>query len=161
VKKLLAFFLLVLICGVAFAQQSENVSEPLIVAGKGWGKVSLGVDRKTVESVIGEGENRSQYDDVYFIDYPVKGIQISYKNGDNTLHNVYFYNRQHRYENFARFPGKTDKGTDWKSSPKDVVKAYGKPKEDYKGEGWRRMVFKGIDFRFENSVMVRIGIPGK
>jgi len=49
---------------------------------------------------------------------------------------------------------------DWKSSPNDVIKAYGKPKEDYKGEGWRRMVFDGIDFRWENGVMVRIGIPG-
>ena len=160
-KRLLALFPLVLICGAAFAQQSENTSEPLIVAGKGCGKVSLGVDRKTVESVIGKGEERSWYDDVYFIDYPAKGIQISYSSSDNTLHNVYFYNRQHRYENFAAFQGKTDRGADWKSSPEDVIKAYGKPKEDYKGEGWRRMVFEGIDFRFENGVMVRIGVPGQ
>ena len=90
VKRVLALFLVVLIGGAALAHQSENTSEPLIVAGKGWGKVSLGVDRKTVESVIGEGEKRSEFDDVYFVDYPSKGIQISYNNGDNTLHNVYF-----------------------------------------------------------------------
>lgn len=160
-KKLFAQLFLLLICGVAFAQQSDTPSEPLIVAGKGWGKVSLGVDRKTIESVIGEGQNRSRYDDVYFIDYPPKGIQISYNNSDDSLHNVYFYNRQHRYENFATFEGKTDRGVDWKSSPRDVIKAYGKPKEDYKEERWRRMVFDGIDFRWENGVMVRIGIPGK
>lgn len=160
-KRHFPLFLLLLICGAAFAQQSGHASEPLIVAGKGWGKVSLGVDRKVVEGVIGEGENRSRYHDVYFIDYPAKGIQTSYNNNDNTLHNVYFYNGQHRYKNFLTFQGKTDKGIDWKSSPKQVTKAYGKPMEDYKGEGWRRMVFKGIDFRFENGVMVRIGIPGK
>jgi len=56
---------------------------------------------------------------------------------------------------------KTDKGIDWNSSPEEVIKAYGKPAEDYSGPGWRRMVFDGIDFRFENGVMVRIGIPGK
>jgi hypothetical protein len=106
------------------------------LAGKGWGKLSLGIDRKTVESVIGEGRNRSHYDDVYFIDYPAKGIQISYNNSDDTLHNVYFYNRQRRYQNFATFKGKTDKGIDWKSSPNDVIKAYGEPKEYYKEEGW-------------------------
>jgi|ERR1043165_281536 hypothetical protein len=160
-KRLFAFWFLILICGAVLAQQSEDTSEPLIVAGKGWGKVSLGVERKTVESVIGEGQNRSRYDDVYFIDYPAKGIQISYNNKDNTLTNVYFYNRQRRYENFTTFQGKTDKGVDWNSSPNDVIKAYGKPKEDYKDEGWRRTVFDGIDFRWENGVMVRIGIPGK
>jgi len=163
VKSLLTLFLLVLVCGTAFAHQSENSLEPLIVAGKGWGKVSLGVDRKTVESVIGEGEKRSEFDDVYFVDYPAKGIQISYNNGDNTLHNVYFYNGQRRYENFTSFQGKTNKAIDWKSSPRDVIKAYGKPKEDHEGPGWgwRRLVFEGIDFRFENGTMVRIGIPGK
>src|ERR1044072_3104090 len=110
-KRLFAFWFLILICGAVLAQQSEDTSEPLIVAGKGWGKFSLGVERKTVESVIGEGQNRSRYDDVYFIDYPTKGIQISYKNSDDTLHNVYFYNGQHRCENFATFEGKTDKAT--------------------------------------------------
>jgi len=142
-------------------QLSDNSSELLIVAGKGCGRVSLGVARKTVESVIGEGQKRSQYDDVYFIDYPTKGIQISYNNIDDTLDNAYFYNGQYRYENFATFDGKTDKGVDWKSSPQEVIEAYGKPKEDYAGEGWRRIVFDGIDFRWENGVMVRIGIPGK
>ena len=119
----------------------------------------MGVERKTVESVIGEGKRRRQYDDVYFIDYPAKGIQISYSNSDNTLHAVWFYNGQHEYENFVTFQGKTDKGIDWNSSPKQVIIAYGKPKQDYKGEG-RRIEFDGIDFRFENGDMVRIGIFG-
>ena len=141
-KILFALVVLAVMSGTAFAQQSQNASEPLIVAGKGWGKVSVGVDRKTVESVTGEGEKRSKYDDVYFIDYPAKGIQISYNNGDNTLHTVYFYNGQRRYENFAPFQGKTDKGIDWNSPPAAVIKAYGKPKEDNEGPGMAAIGFR-------------------
>jgi hypothetical protein len=163
VKILFTLISLVVVLNSAFAQQSESASESLIIAGKGWGKVSIGADRRTVESVIGSGENRSRFDDVYFLDYPAKGIQVSYNNSDNTLHTVYFYNGQRRYENFAPFQGRTNKGVDWKSSPGDVIKVYGKPKEDNEGPGWgwRRLVFEGIDFRFENGTMVRIGIPGK
>jgi hypothetical protein len=75
-------------------QQPDNSSEPLIVAGEGWGKVFLSADRETVESVIGEGQNRRGFADVYFMDYPSKGIQISYNTKDDTLRNVYFYNGQ-------------------------------------------------------------------
>ena len=64
-KRLFALWFLIFICGAVLAQQSDDPSEPLIVAGKGWGKVSLGVDRKIIESVIGEGQDRSRYDDVY------------------------------------------------------------------------------------------------
>lgn len=151
------------ICCGAFGPQADDSSEQLVIAGRGWGKVSVGTERKSVESVTGDGENRSNFDDVYFIDYPKKGIQISYNNTDNRVHAIFFYNRQQRYEHFASFKGKTDKGIDWKSTPADVIKAYGKPKEDHEGPGWgwRRLAFEGIDFRFENGTMVRIGIPGK
>ena len=144
----------------AASKPSENNSDAPIVAGKGWGKVCLGVDLNTVESVLGKGEGRSTYSDVYFKDYLAKGIQISYNNSDNTIHAIFFYNGQRRYESFVTPGVKTDKGINWKSSPEDVIKAYGKPKEDHQGEDWRRIVFEGIDFRFENGVMVRIGIPG-
>ena len=53
----------------------------MIIAGKGWGIVSRHREEK-VEAFIGEGENRSRFDDVYFVDYPAKGIQISYNNSD-------------------------------------------------------------------------------
>ena len=50
----------------------------------------------------------------------------------------------------------------WGSSVQDVIKAYGKPIHDYSGQDgslpWRRVAFKGIDFRFENDKMVRIAI---
>lgn len=143
------------------AYQSKPDSEPVIVAGNGWGKVAMGNKRDLVESVLGDGVRRSKYEDDYFIDYPLKGIQISYLNKDDTVNAIFFYNKQHRYEDFAQAPVKTEKGIDWRSSAQDVIKAYGKPTEDYDGPGWRRMVFHGIDFRFENGVMVRIGIPAR
>lgn len=95
---------------------------------------------------------------MYFVDYPAKGIQIAYYNSDNAMRNVFFCNKQRDYEKFATFRGKTDMGVDWKSSPKDVLNVYGKPKESYSGQGWQRVAFDGIDFRWENDVMVRIGV---
>ena len=140
------------------SDQPDNSSEPLIVAGAGWGKVALSVDRKTVESVLGEGQSGSQFDKVYFINYPSKGIEISYNRNNDTLRAVFFYNGQRQYESFATFQGRTDKGVDWKSSPNDAIRAYGNPKQDYKGDRWRRIAFHGIDFRWENGALVRIGI---
>lgn len=159
-KPVLLLSLLLLLCVTALGQRAVDSSEWFVIAGKGWGKICLGAQQQTVEDVIGKGENRSKYDDVYFIDYPDHGIQISYNNSDQTVHTIYFYNRQRRYERFAIFNGKIEKGVSWDSSPSQVINAYGKPREDYQGEGWRRLVFAGIDFRFENNVMVRIGIPG-
>lgn len=158
--RLLALGLLLLNFVAVFGQQSDNTSELLIIAGKGWGKVSLGATRNVVDIVVGESQNRTSFDDVYFLDYPAKGIQISFYNND-TLRAVFFYNGQLRYENFATFKGNTDKGIDWRSSANDVINAYGKPKEDHNGNGWRRLVFDGIDFRWENGVMVRIGVTEK
>lgn len=141
-----------------------RVSDP-IVAGKGWNKVVRGATREVVESVLGngEGEERNKMlKDVYFREYPESGIQVSYQNSTNTVEAIFFYNKQHRYESFQTPPLKTDIGIDWNSSPKDVLKAYGKPVGDYKGDNpgdtWRRIEYKGIDFRFENGKMVRIGI---
>ncbi|TVL95961.1 MAG: hypothetical protein CV087_24030, partial [Candidatus Brocadia sp. WS118] len=122
----------------AKGQTKINYSEVFIVAGKGWGKVSLGIEKKIIESDIGEGQERSQFEEVYFIDYPAVGIQCSYNTKDNTLRAIFFYNRQHGYENFETFQGKTDHGIDWSSTPEQVIKAYGKPKEEYIRVGWRR-----------------------
>ena len=160
-KTSLVILLLTLFPVFGGGYQSKPDSEPVIVAGKGWGKVAMGNKRALVESVVGPGVQRSNFDDDYFFDYPTKGIQVSYLNKVDTVDAIFFYNKQHRYEHFAVAPVKTDKGIDWNSSPDDIIKAYGKPVEDYSGTGWRRMVFDGIDFRFENGVMVRIGIPGK
>jgi hypothetical protein len=129
-----------------------------------WGDVRLGASKKTIEKVLGNFPEIDPVGDVYFVDYSEKGIQLSFATKTNKVNAIYFYNKQRRYEHFATFAGKTSKGINWNSTEAEVIEAYGHPKEDYSGGFpviWRRMVFEGIDFRFENNVMVRIGIPGK
>lgn len=140
------------------ARQSKDASKHFIVAGQGWTEICLGADREAVEIFLGKCENLDHFDDVYFMDYPDKGIEISFKNIDNMLNAVFFYNRQCSRKDFVSFKGKTDKGIDWSASPKDVIKAYGEPKADFNGKGWQRMQFEGIDFLWEDHVLVRIGI---
>ena len=89
---------------------------------------------------------------------------IRFAESSHKVNAIFFYNKQRRKEHFATSAGKTSKGIDWNSTEAGVIEAYGQPKEDYSGGfpiTWRRMIFEGIDFRFENNVMVRIGIPGK
>ena len=159
--KPVSLVLLLIISGLGLAQ-TKTETDPLIVAGRGWGDVHVGATRSAVEKVLGagEGDEGSKYlDGVYFREYPDKGVQVSFTHKENTVVAIFFYNKQHRYENLVTAPVKTDKGIDWSASPDQVKKAYGKPKANYSGSGWRRMVFEGIDFRWENGVMVRIGIP--
>lgn len=163
-KIIFSILFLTLFSVLTFAQESKVQNDAVIVAGKGWGKVQVDAQRKDVESVLGkgEGEEGSEYlDGVYFREYPEMGVQVSYSHKGNKVVAIFFYNKQHRYENMATSPVKTDKGIDWSATYKQVKEAYGKPKEDYSGDGWRRVVFEGIDFRFENNLMVRIGIPGR
>ena len=100
----------------------------------------------------------------YFKDYAPKGVQVSFENASNEVHAIYFYNGQRGSEEVGKFCGRTDKGISWQSSVDEVRKAYGQPTADYsgsdKGGTWERLVFAGIDFRFENGKLVRISIPG-
>ena len=166
-KILFSILFLTLFSVFSFAQQAKEKTEPVIVAGKGWGVVSLNAKRKVVEKVLGKGEGRERnkaLEDVYFREYPEKGVQVSYRHKDDKVEAIFFYNKQRRYEQFTTPAIKTDKGISWSSSPEEVIQAYGKPKNDFndddRGGTWRRIVFNGIDFRFENNVMVRIGLPG-
>jgi len=124
----------------------------------GWKSVILGQPQDKVEKKLGQGMNLQKYNDVYFIDYPTKGIQVSYNIADNKLHTIYFYNKDDNYEHFSIFSGETSKGINWNSSRKDILDAYGKPKEEYNGEDWRRMEYIGFDFRFKDGVLSRMGI---
>ena len=162
-KILFSILFLTLFSTLVFAQESKTQTDTAIVAGKGWGKVQVDAKRKDVEAILGKGEGSEGFkalDGVYFREYPEMGVQVSYTHKEDKVVAIFFYNKQHRYENMAMSPVKTDRGIDWSATYKQVKKAYGKPKEDYGGKGWRRVVFEGIDFRFENDVMVRIGIPG-
>jgi len=139
-------------------------TRPKIVPGEGWGPVHIGAAFPSVDAFLGEGRLGKKLSHVYFKDYPRRGIQVSFENDSGTLHNVYFYNRQLDSPEFDVFCGEVDKGINWKSSVDDVKNAYGQPTSDFSGAyfgiTWRRLVFEGIDFRFENEKMVRIGIPG-
>lgn len=161
-KLLFSILFLMLFSSLAFAQQVKEDGEPLLIAGKGQGVVAIGAKREVIEAVLGKGENRSKYDDVYFIDYPKKGVQISYTNKADEAYTIFFYNNQRRYENFVTCPIKSDKGITWKSSPSDIIKAYGKPTREFRDESgnnaWRRLEYDKTDFLFEFGELKRIGI---
>jgi hypothetical protein len=139
-------------------------AQPRIIAGQGWGQVRLGADLKTVDAVLGRGQARAGYEEVHFVDYAPKGIQISFENANNTVHAIFFYNRQRGMEEIGVFCGQTDRGINWQSSGEDVKKIYGQPAGEFSGTDsggtWQRLAYTGIDFRFENGYLVRIGITG-
>jgi hypothetical protein len=89
---------------------------------------------------------------------------VSFENDSGTVHNIYFYHGQGDSQEFAVFCGLIDKGISWQSSVEGVKTAYGQPTAEFSGTYLgvvsKRLVFEGIDFRFENEKMVRIGIPG-
>src|SRR5260370_35970406 len=138
--------------------------QPKCVADEGWGPVRIGATLKTVDIFLAEGRPGKKYSNVYFKDYAVKGIQVSFENDSDTVHEMYFFNRQQDSPEFAIFCGQVDNSLNWQSSVEDVKRAYRQPTAEfsgsYSGVTWRRLVFAGIDFRFENEKMVRIAIPG-
>lgn len=161
-KILFSFLLLILFSVFSFSQQVKDETKPTLVAGKGWGIIALKNTRKIIEAELGEGISKSRYDDVYFVDYPEKGLQISYTSKKDEAYTIFFYNHQKRYENFVTPAVATDKGITWTSQPDDVLKAYGKPANDFKDDSgnnaWRRLEYAGIDFLFELGELKRIGI---
>ncbi len=151
-----------------FSNLNKNEkSEPIIISENGWGKVVVGGKRKVVESVLGKGEHdRRKYDDVYFVEYPKKGIQISYTNKTNEAYAIFFYYKYSTYYgDFEIASVKTDKGITWNSSPEDIIEAYGKPPRDFSddtgGKFWRRLEYDKIDFLFQGGRMSRISVSAE
>ena len=105
-----------------------------------------------------------KYSQVFFKDYALKGIQVSFENDSGMVHSIYFFNGQRDSPEFRVFCGQVDKGINWQSSIEEVKKAYGEPIAEFSGSDsggtWKRLVFDGIDFRFENGKLVSIGVPG-
>jgi len=146
------------------ASQGKIKREPKsgITIAPGQGVFRVGTKRADLEAVIGDGEEGSTYDDVYFVEYPKAGVQVSYENKKDVVHVIFLYNQQPRYENFITPTVNTDKGIDWNSTDEDVVKAYGKPLKDFsdKSKSWRRLEYPGVDFLFQGGKLGRIGILG-
>jgi hypothetical protein len=149
----------------AHADCREDAAQPTIVPDEGWGPLHIGAAATAVDALLGDGQTGHTYKGVYFKDYPPKGVQVSFESTSNTVHAIYFYNGQRGDEEFSDFCGHTNNGVNWKSSVDEVKYKYGHPNAEYSGTDsaggtWQRLVFDGIDFRFENGKMVRIGIPG-
>lgn len=145
---------------------SESKIEPFLITEDGWGSVVVGAKRKAIEVVLGSGEHDGRrYGDVYFVEYPQRGVQISYTNKNDRAHAIFLYNKQTYYGDFVTPPVRTDKGITWSSSPDDVIKAYGEPPRDFAddagGKYWRRLEYDKIDFRFEGGKMTRISLTAK
>jgi len=140
-------------------------SDEPIIAGVGWSRIIRGATRKNVEVLLGKGEGDERnpnLKDVYFREYKQNGIQVSYKQATDRVEAIFFYNGQRLDPGYVTPFLRTEKGIDWNSSPKDVLTAYGEPVGDFGGPNprgtWRRIEFKGIDFRFENDILVRISV---
>lgn len=160
-NQIIALTLLLGMCLLAPAPQSDT---PLIVAGEGVGKVRLGASRTEVKNALGEPTEEGELDTNAYLNYDDKGLSVILHKSNRKVERIYFFNKDRGAEHRSTFPWKTEKGISWDSTEDAVLKAYGKPKEDYSGSGdngtWRRIVFKGIDFRFINQTLVRISIPG-
>jgi hypothetical protein len=149
-----------------FTSKTSEKVEPVLITENGWGKVVVGAKRKVIEAVLGKGgHDGHKYEDVYFVEYPQKGVQISYINKRDEAHAIFFYNKQTYYSDFVTAPVKTDKGITWDSSPEDIIEAYGKPPRDFRDEtgnnAWRRLEYDKIDFLFQQGRMTRISVSPK
>jgi len=140
---------------------SKDEAETKIVEGLGWGAVHVGESLKAVQVALGKGTPGDEFLDVHFVEYRARGIEISFDRPDDKVHAIYFYNHQQGSEQFSMFCGQADKGINWNSTVDDVRNAYGHPVEDFLQGTSGRLQFAGIDFRFENGKLVRIGVPGR
>lgn len=144
------------------SQKTKRGPKSGITITPGQGVFRHGIRRKDIEAVVGEGDVDSSFDDVYFVEYPAAGVQVSYQKRKHTVHVIFLYNNASRYEKFIVPKVLTDKGISWDSTDEDVLIAYGKPLKDYGDESksWRRLEYPGIDFLFGGGKLGRIGILG-
>jgi hypothetical protein len=117
----------------AQADCREDEAEPTIVAGQGWGPVRVGAASEAVDAFLGNGQLENKYSDVYFKNYPRKGIQVSFENKSKAARAIYFYNGQRDNAGIGVFCGHTNSGINWHSSVDDVKKAYGHPTAEFSG----------------------------
>ena len=135
-------------------------SEARIAPGSGWGGVQVGASYRSIQAALGKAIPSEKFSDVYFVEYRSRGIEISVNRADDKVHAIYFYNHQQGSRQFGVFCGQMAKGINWTSTIEDVRNAYGSPSANFVQGQSGRLQFPGIDFRFENGKLVRIGVPG-
>lgn len=135
-------------------------SETKIAAGSGWGPVQVGASFRSIQAALGKATPSEKYSDVRFVEYRSRGIEISLNRADDKVHAIFFYDHQQGSGQFGVFCGQTTRGVNWNSTIGDVRNAYGRPSADFIQGASGRLQFPGIDFRFENGKLVRIGVPG-
>ncbi len=140
---------------------SVSELETKIAAGRGWGSARVGASFRSIQAALGKATPSEKFSDVSFVEYRSRGIEISLNRADERVHAIYFYNDQQGNGQFGVFCGQTAKGINWNSKIDDVLNAYGHPSADFIQGQSGRLQFPGIDFRFENGKLVRIGVPGK
>jgi hypothetical protein len=147
------------------SQQQVDVpkkEEDTIVEGHGWKNIVLGATKDNIVNAVGEPSEVLNYSDVYFYNYYPLGIQINFNRVLNTTKAIFFYNNEADSKQFSAFTKRANKGVGFDSLADDVIQKYGEPQNDHtgndKGIDWRRIEYSNIDFRFENSKMVRISV---
>lgn len=140
---------------------SDDDAQTQVEGGIGWGPVRVGASFQSVERALGKGTPSEVFADVRFFEYRPRGIEVSFERTSNKVHAIYFYNHQRGSEQFGLFCGQATKGINWNSTIEDVRNAYGHPSADFIQVNSGRLQYSGIDFRFENSKLVRIGVPGR
>ena len=151
-------------------KHKELLSEYPIIAGKGWGEIKIGTTKNEVEEfLLSKGNVKAKYDEIYFVDYKNYGVQINYFL-DDTVNVIFLYNNMLGYEYLNEMPLKTNKKINWNSTLAQIKEAYGEPIKYYSGKeiwlpdqtktegSYERLEYNGINFRFENNKLVRIGI---
>ena len=98
----------------------EDKTQPTIAAGEGWGPVRIRATSSMVDAFLGGGKPGEKYSGVYFKDYPRKGVQVSFENTTDTVHAIYFYNKERDNEHIGIFCGHTNNGINLRSRPPSV-----------------------------------------
>lgn len=149
-----------------------TAASPVIIAGKGWGKVSIGATREDIDSVLGKPEytGKDSINNESYATYFSKGFVVVF-DGKMKARTLRFIGDRDLYANgdskFESFTGMPDKGIDWGASSADVIKAYGEPikREAYPDFPQKREIlnlyYSNIHFIFKTDKLIQINIGGK
>ena len=139
-----------------------------LLPGVGLGKIlAIGSQRDYIERVLGKGDGLAPaYSgaEADMVEYRSARVIAFYEQSSKVLEAIYFHAGP-RWTNEDVPTFKTDKGIRWSATVSDVRRAYGKPVSFNSGRydalstvEWKVLEYPGIEFRFENERLVRIGV---